>query len=188
MAPRSPNKETAIIEAAQRQFMQHGYRRTSIEDIAEEAKIAKGTVYLYFDSKEAVFRGVSRAFIGWFLGKARAAAKLDGTVEQRVTAVLSAKFAAIHALSSRSPFGSELVDSSHSVGGDLYRDADKAYVKVLATVLKDAGPRLKPIDAAWMIFRAAQGVEFSVGSKVTPAEVQKRLAELAAVMVRGLKT
>lgn len=40
-----------IVEAATRLMMRHGYRKTSIDDVASETGIAKGTVYLYFPSK-----------------------------------------------------------------------------------------------------------------------------------------
>jgi AcrR family transcriptional regulator len=40
-----------ILEAATELFMQHGYRKTSVDDVARRAGIAKGTVYLYFKTK-----------------------------------------------------------------------------------------------------------------------------------------
>ena len=50
--------QAEILRAAGRLFAQQGYTATNIEEIAEAAGIAKGTVYLYFPSKEAVFAGV----------------------------------------------------------------------------------------------------------------------------------
>lgn len=44
----------AILEAAGQLFEHYGYRKTTIEEIAQEAKIGKGTVYLHFKSKEDV--------------------------------------------------------------------------------------------------------------------------------------
>ncbi len=44
-------KFNRILDAANRLFERHGYRKTNIGDIAKEAGIAKGTVYLYFKSK-----------------------------------------------------------------------------------------------------------------------------------------
>jgi AcrR family transcriptional regulator len=51
-----------ILEAADRMFARHGYRRTTIEDIAKEASIGKGSVYLHFTSKEDIG---SQWFEGW---------------------------------------------------------------------------------------------------------------------------
>lgn len=42
----------AVLDAAERLFEQFGYRKTTVEEIAQEAKIGKGSVYLHFASKE----------------------------------------------------------------------------------------------------------------------------------------
>jgi AcrR family transcriptional regulator len=43
-----------ILEAAGRLFKSKGYEATSVDDIAEEADIAKGTIYYHFDTKEEI--------------------------------------------------------------------------------------------------------------------------------------
>lgn len=49
-----------ILEAARRVFARAGYNETTVEQIADEAGVAKGTVYLYFSSKQEVFRAALR--------------------------------------------------------------------------------------------------------------------------------
>jgi len=51
-----------ILGAARRVFAERGFRGTTIADIAEEAKIALGTIYLYFSSKEDVFAALNQRF------------------------------------------------------------------------------------------------------------------------------
>ncbi|MCL2064757.1 MAG: TetR/AcrR family transcriptional regulator [Candidatus Cloacimonetes bacterium] len=48
-------KSDAILEAATKLIVKYGYQKTSIDDICREAKIGKGTVYHYFESKEDIF-------------------------------------------------------------------------------------------------------------------------------------
>ena len=48
-------RRTAVLAAAQRIFAEKGYSGTSIDDIIEAADIARGTFYLYFESKRAIF-------------------------------------------------------------------------------------------------------------------------------------
>ena len=43
-----------ILEAATELFMRQGYRKTSVDEIARRAEVAKGTVYLHFDNKAAL--------------------------------------------------------------------------------------------------------------------------------------
>ncbi len=44
-------KRQRILKAATELFIQHGYRKTSVDDVARDAGVAKGTVYLYFKTK-----------------------------------------------------------------------------------------------------------------------------------------
>ena len=54
-------REVAILSAALRMFAGRGYDGARIEDIADAAGIGKGTLYVYFASKQAVLEGVVRA-------------------------------------------------------------------------------------------------------------------------------
>ena len=56
------DKEIRILEAAQALFGRYGLKKTSIEEIAKSAGLGKGTVYLYFRSKEEIFEAVVLGF------------------------------------------------------------------------------------------------------------------------------
>jgi AcrR family transcriptional regulator len=47
-----------IVRAALHLFAERGYAATRLDDVAVEAGISKGTLYLYFENKEALFRAV----------------------------------------------------------------------------------------------------------------------------------
>ena len=47
-----------ILDAALELFTEKGFSSTRMVDVAKAAGISKGTLYLYFDSKEAIFKGV----------------------------------------------------------------------------------------------------------------------------------
>ena len=49
-----------LLECATRVFLEQGYRRTQITDVAAALGVAKGTVYLYVESKEALFDAAFR--------------------------------------------------------------------------------------------------------------------------------
>jgi AcrR family transcriptional regulator len=52
-----------ILNAALDAFVENGFAATRLEDIAERAGVSKGTLYLYFESKEALFEAVIRETI-----------------------------------------------------------------------------------------------------------------------------
>ena len=55
---RSDARPAEIAEAALELFVEHGFAATRMEAIAKRAGVTKGTVYLYFPSKEDLFRAV----------------------------------------------------------------------------------------------------------------------------------
>lgn len=48
-------RRSQILDAALRVFARAGYHATSVDDIVREAHVARGTFYLYFPSKHAIF-------------------------------------------------------------------------------------------------------------------------------------
>lgn len=52
-------KRAALLEAAEKLFLQNGFDDTSIEDVAAEAKLTKRTLYQYFLSKEDLYFAVA---------------------------------------------------------------------------------------------------------------------------------
>lgn len=79
-----------ILEAALACFAQKGFAGTRMDDIAHRCGITKGTIYLYFDSKESVFKALARASIGEQLGAVRAMVeKFPGSSADLLKLVLS---------------------------------------------------------------------------------------------------
>lgn len=59
--PRQRRKEARpgeLTQAALALFVEKGFAATRLEDVAARAGVSKGTLYLYFDSKEALFKAV----------------------------------------------------------------------------------------------------------------------------------
>ncbi len=71
-----------ILGAALAEFAANGYAATRLDDVARRAGISKGTIYLYFDSKEELFREVVRRSVVPQLENLRAAVDgFSGSVE-----------------------------------------------------------------------------------------------------------
>jgi len=58
---RPPDRLERLIECAADVFIERGYRRAQMEDVATALGVSKGTLYLYVESKEALFDLVCRA-------------------------------------------------------------------------------------------------------------------------------
>jgi len=51
-------REKRILDAAMELLQKWGYRKTTLEDIAREARVAKGTIYLYWPTREKLFMAI----------------------------------------------------------------------------------------------------------------------------------
>jgi AcrR family transcriptional regulator len=59
-----------ILSAALEAFVENGFAATRLEDVAQRAGVSKGTLYLYFDGKEALFKAAVRDNIVPFIERA----------------------------------------------------------------------------------------------------------------------
>jgi len=57
-------RQAAILDAALAEFARHGFAEARVEDIARGAAVSKGTVYLYYPTKQALFEALVRRDIG----------------------------------------------------------------------------------------------------------------------------
>ena len=71
---RKDTRPAELLDAALDVFAEKGFAAARMEDIAARAGAAKGTLYLYFPSKEAVFEALVRTLIVPNLDRAEAVA------------------------------------------------------------------------------------------------------------------
>jgi AcrR family transcriptional regulator len=197
MTPPRGNAEgrrAGILDAALRVFGQYGYRRTSMDDIAREAGIGKGTIYLSFPGKEEVFQALSRRLAQRMLADAEAASRRPGTTADKLAAMHAAWFGTYADTISRSPHAAELLDAKHRLSADLVADAATRYKRLVRDVLTEAAAAgeldLEPAGltadtAAELLIASARGLESSAPS---PAAYRRYLKALVQVMVAGLSS
>ena len=64
-----------LVRAGLEEFVERGFAATRLEDVARRAGVTKGTIYLYFESKEALFKAVVRETIVPVIAQGEALAK-----------------------------------------------------------------------------------------------------------------
>src|ERR1700722_7359108 len=57
---RKAERPKEILEAAFEEFSRSGYAATALDQVAERAGVTKGTIYVYFESKEHLFISMVR--------------------------------------------------------------------------------------------------------------------------------
>jgi AcrR family transcriptional regulator len=82
-----PTRE-AILDATDRLLGRLGYQKTTIDDLAREAGIARRTIYLHFASKEEIFLASIDRVVDRLLAELRRIAASEGSVEDRLRRML----------------------------------------------------------------------------------------------------
>src|SRR5262245_43530538 len=76
-AQKSAARRDAILAAALDEFAAQGFAAARLDDVARRAGVAKGTIYLHFRDKEALFQELVRSVLGTFVGTLEVALKAD---------------------------------------------------------------------------------------------------------------
>ncbi|HEY6255152.1 MAG TPA: TetR/AcrR family transcriptional regulator [Xanthobacteraceae bacterium] len=76
-ADRRAERRKAILAAALQEFSARGFAAARLDDVAERAGIAKGTIYLYFNDKETLFQELIRSEMSPVVGTLEFALGLD---------------------------------------------------------------------------------------------------------------
>ena len=80
-----------ILDAAERLLARYGYKKMTVDDLASEAGIGKGTVYLSFPSKEEVVLGTVDRIVDAVCDEMSRVACSKGSAAERVRAMLMAR-------------------------------------------------------------------------------------------------
>jgi len=137
---RSRNDEArrnAILGAALECFLQFGYAKTSLDDIARRAKISRPLLYLKYRNKEEIFRGVFEYVIGDGYELARQAVSKRQDKRTTLLAICDALILRPWAKIIGQPMSPEFYETCSDLSPDISAHHDKTILKYTTTILED---------------------------------------------------
>jgi AcrR family transcriptional regulator len=180
---RDSRRRDDILAAAETLFLRYGVRRTSMDDIATEAGIAKGTVYLSFRSKEELFVALTERMTTRFLADARAAMAAESDCAGALTAFLAGAIGAPGLLLYASPHAAELFESKLAHAARIIADYDATVEATLRQRLRQDGITAK--TAPVLFLAAAHGCKKTSG--LDAAVYRHQLNTLVETILAGLQ-
>lgn len=134
---RDPEKSLHIIEAALRVFARNGYFNSRVSDIAREAGIAAGTIYLYFDTKEEILITLFREKMAGFVETVRRAIAEERDAVARLRRLVRLHFQILE----NNPELAAVVQVELRQGQKLFRGPANqeiaAYFALIASIFED---------------------------------------------------
>jgi AcrR family transcriptional regulator len=177
------DKSARILKAALDLFVRYGIKRTSIDDIAREAGIAKGTLYLYYQSKDALFAAVAERICAERLAMARDAAAGGSRLIDKLVDILDFQFGVMYRVVAESPHIAEL-EESQAFAAATYEKFDHDMADLLEQVLLPEG--ISGRDVPEMLTACAIGMVKICGAD--ERLFRERLAALVDTLIRGLRS
>jgi len=152
-----PHRFAAVIAAAARVFITHGYQRTQVQDVADAIGLAKGTLYGYAQGKVALFAAAVRYADGHqplpTLADLPVPAPADGETAALVTGRLAGEIVDLklaQALADPLPAGATPADRRAELAGivtDLY--ARLARHRIAIKLVDRCAPELPDLAEVW---------------------------------------
>ncbi|MEM9320779.1 MAG: helix-turn-helix domain-containing protein [Pseudomonadota bacterium] len=129
----SGDKLGQIRKAALDVFLLYGFKRTSMEDIAQAAGISRAALYLHFRNKRDIFRSLTLGL--YEQGQTRLQATLDASapVAETLSAALRAKDDGTIDRVLNSPHGVELMGVGQEAASDIVKQSEAALSVLLAS-------------------------------------------------------
>ncbi|RLB15544.1 MAG: TetR/AcrR family transcriptional regulator, partial [Deltaproteobacteria bacterium] len=87
-----PEKLESILDTARKMFARYGLRKTSLDEVARMARVAKATIYNYFGSKDKVYLEVLHREMDEVVQKISSSVGQEALPEDKMIAFVKAKF------------------------------------------------------------------------------------------------
>lgn len=157
-----PDPRSRVLRAAEDRFRRFGYRRTSVDVIADTAEVGKGSVYLHFESKADLYLAVVDLCTARFVEAASRAMAEATSAPGRLRALV---VAAAHHYEHDDLLAPSLLGHADLVNGhvaQLAAEAQRGHITALITEALREGQREGSIRAGLDPERAAS-VLFEIG-------------------------
>jgi AcrR family transcriptional regulator len=178
-----------IADATRSLFARYGYRRTSMDDIAREAGMAKATLYAHCASKDDVFRAMIARCHALVMQRCDEAERLPAPLQERLVALLDANFGSWLEWFANTEHWAEL----RTIAGEVSREPTygQGYRARLRRLLLEAEQRgeiglgrINADEAATVLLHAALGAKHE--RLRSRDEYRNELQRIARVAMAGL--
>ncbi len=134
---RDQDKHHQIIEAAVRVFSRNGYYNSRVSDIAKEAGVASGTIYLYFKTKDAILVTLFREKMAAWVAHVRAEIAGEPDAVAKIRRLVALHFGVLE----NDPALAEVVQVELRQGHKFFRGASahevSAYFELIGSILEE---------------------------------------------------
>lgn len=131
-------KMERVFDAATTVFSNYGFKRTSMNDIANSAGISRPALYLMFENKEDIFRQLATYRQNQAIDEAETELSASSPIDDRIVSAILAYERIYYEPIAASPHGAEFMDINLSVAQKDMENGRKRLVKILSDGINQA--------------------------------------------------
>jgi AcrR family transcriptional regulator len=179
-------RQAVIVDAAYSIFLRYGFKKTTMDDVAKAVGISRQALYLHFPTKEALFKAMISRALEMMRTQARAAlAHEDHDLQER----LLGAFAELHGKGVGVESLGELIETTATLLGPVFREIEKAVISDVARVLDSAAVAARWKEAGLSAKDLAEHLSATSGGlkyvAKTPAEYLKGMRIAVRIVCWG---
>jgi len=187
-------KRKKIMESATKVFARMGFSNTRIQDVALEAGVAHGTVYLYFKSKDELFTSIFQENFGELIEYISSEVIKKDNAEDKLRLMISLQLDLIE----ENPDLTKLILIEFPRTGNFLNDSNidvlSNYIDLIGNIIRDGikegifSTSVKSDIVATMIYAAMQGIAtrwILDGMNYSLKTMDKEISE---IFLKGLKS
>ncbi len=191
-AAKTDEKWELVFDAASDVFAQYGFRRTSMNDIAQAAGMSRPALYLLFENKEDLFRRLANYRQSLAIDEAVSILASDAPFAERFIEAILAYERVFYEPVAASPHGAEFLDLNISVASDDMKKGHERLIAhlgdAMATAAADGAVTLDGVSMAPRAF--VEILMSSVGGQKRAAtsikDFRKRVKQVASVFLTSI--
>ncbi|RLB98185.1 MAG: hypothetical protein DRH90_22265 [Deltaproteobacteria bacterium] len=185
------DKIESILNTAKKMFARYGLRKTSIEEMARVARVAKATIYNYFGNKDQVYLEVLRREKNEIVDKISTLVEREASAMDKLVTFVKAKFSvmrqAVNILNLDREGIENLLPSAESIRNELFESEVSIIHSILRKGVEKGVFHINDfLLTARAIAYALRGFELNWLVQESEEKVDQYLDELMVVLFYGL--
>ncbi len=184
-------KLESVIEAAKRMFARYGHRKTSMDELAQAARVAKATIYSHFGTKDKVYQEVLRSEVNEIVENISAAVAKESSPTSKLTVFAKTKLNQGRKALNILNLNREGIEKVSPVADDIQSQLFEKEVNIISSILKEGMDENifhinNIILTARAICHALRGFELNWLVDENKERIDSYLDELMSVLFYGL--
>jgi AcrR family transcriptional regulator len=178
-------KKLKYLQAARSVFLRYGYKRTTMNDIAEAVGVSRAALYLVFKNKEEIFVSVLERWVDEIITEVRKAVAPNLTAKEKLELAFAIWAVRPFEIMCSSPESKELLECNLDFAQASLRAAYSKFEATIAPFIAALAPRrspggcLAPARTAHILVSAVHGLKHTAKTSIELRQLIEDLLVLA---------